>query len=47
MKIDDLAVIRKAAVYFVCGKWPEIVQADIPKLDRRKRWAFIILELED
>ena len=47
MKIDALKEIRKHAVYFIAGEWPAIVQAEFPRLNIKKRYAAIIIELDD
>lgn len=48
MKQEALKILRQAAVYFVAGEWPAIVQAEIPQTFKAgKRYAVAIVELDD
>lgn len=49
MKQEALKILRQAAVYFVAGEWPAIVQSQLPEgaFKEGKRYCFAIVELED
>lgn len=48
MKQEALKILRQAAVYFVAGEWPAIVQSQLPEVFKPgKRYAVAIVELED
>lgn len=49
MKQEALKILRQAAVYFVAGEWPAIIQSQLPEgcFKDGKKYAMAILELED
>lgn len=46
---NALALIRSKAVYFVCGKWPDIVQNELPggTFSPDKKYCVAILPVEE